>query len=84
MNQRIDMSQSCGLMYFEMFRKMNDGIISLEEWERWYDDHCRSCMFMNEFCMFEEFIEKFNDIGLVNPLSPEQLRVALSRKVNDE
>lgn len=80
---KIDMSDSCNFMYFSMFSKMTSGNISLEEWERWYEDHCGKCEFMNEICMYEErmnaVIATLNAIGCTSfRLTAEEINWLIS------
>lgn len=44
----------CELGYFRKWNAMHTGEITADEFKQWYDEHCGSCRYMNEICMFDE------------------------------
>ena len=51
----VDMHESCGFQYFDLWRKANvTGELSQDEWSQWYSNHCGKCQYMSEICMYGE------------------------------
>lgn len=52
---REDMSNTCGMEYDSMWRKLNiEHTISQEEFDKWFKEHCAKCRYMSEVCMYGE------------------------------
>lgn len=49
-----DMSTTCGNGYFAKWDEYNAGLITAEEFNNWYDEHCAKCKYMYEICMYGE------------------------------
>ena len=48
-----DMHEGCELAYEEMLEELNEGLITQEAFNYWYQDHCEQCKYMQGECMYE-------------------------------
>lgn len=52
---RLDMSHTCQKFdCFNLYTKYHRGLLTLEEYNKWYDNHCGKCVYMHETCMYGE------------------------------
>ena len=49
-----DMSNQCKIQYHSMSVKERDGIITDEEFQKYFADNCAKCFYMCDICMYGE------------------------------
>ena len=54
LNVLRDMSTTCGSGYDAKWAEYQAGLITSEEFDRWYGEHCAQCKYMHETCMYGE------------------------------
>jgi hypothetical protein len=50
--QKQDMSEMCEFKNVELYYKLQNGEITQEEYDNYWDNYCSKCEYMNEICMY--------------------------------